>query len=335
MICLKNKNLSQCARIFSLVLMLSFFGCSSDSDTQNTDLSSNYKGETSEAALTSENADTLTVNAYDGSTLSYLLQQASDISEKKSTSNTNNDRLLSQIGKKLFQPVTLVKSAIKGSKAATAKPLARTESEVIDDGDGGTASLTININDATGYFTGAITYSQFSEDGVTLDGTSTISGQYSIAYDAISSFSFSLNALEFDFYSAEILTLTGTLDWTMDFEDDTESLTMDMIILDEEVEKTYWFDNYHIVTVMYDNGISQIITGRYYDYDFGYVDISTPASIFTYYDDSWPVEGIFRCDGSNGTWARLVFDDETTLLQVDSNGNGTIDYETDVAPEVK
>ncbi len=331
----KKNTMAISTKLLCLLLLLTFLGCSGDSDPKDPGLSSKYKGTTTEAALSADNSNTLAVSAYDGSTLSYVLQQTSDFDKKKNQNSMNGHGFFPQVGQTVLQPVIFVKKTMNHSKTVASKPLARTDSKVIYGSDGGTASMTININEATGSFSGTVTYAMFSEDGVTLDGSSDISGQYSIEYEAISNFSFSFNALEFDFYSAETLTLTGTLDWDVDFSDNSENMTMNLVIWDEETEKTYWFDNYRIETIFYESGISQTISGRYYDFDNGFVDISTPESLFIYYDDSWPVEGVFRCDGKNGTWARLVFETETTWLQVDSDGNGGIDYEIEIAPEMK
>jgi hypothetical protein len=134
------------------------------------------------------------------------------------------------------------------------------------------------------------------------------------------------------FYPSANLVLTGTLTWVNDYGDDSETMTMNLVLLDGDTGKTYWFDNYQVETTNYENGITQVIEGRYYDYDYGYVDVSTPESIFTYYYDSWPSDGVFLCEGSNGTWARLVFGVDITWLQVDINGNGTVDVEVDVTP---
>ena len=64
----------------------------------------------------------------------------------------------------------------------------------------------------------------------------------------------------------------------------TETINFDLRVRDEDTGKVYWFDNYR-VTVFYGyNSKSfeeETITGRFYDPEFGYIDVNTVTPIRT------------------------------------------------------
>jgi hypothetical protein len=74
------------------------------------------------------------------------------------------------------------------------------------------------------------------------------------------------------------------------------------------------------------------LTGRFFDPDHGYVDLTTPDPIKIYWDDKFPSAGILEADGANGTAggstkARLTaISDTSCRVDADTNGDDTFDY---------
>jgi hypothetical protein len=136
------------------------------------------------------------------------------------------------------------------------------------------------------------------------------------------------NALTINFGAPYGITLTGTLSWNSNFATATDTISMNMTLLDEEDGKTYWFNAYEITTIYDDNGFSQTITGRYYDHDYGFVDLSTLVTLFTYNIDVWrPSEGSVLLKGNSGTWVLFSFFEDSQLIEADTNGDDDVDWQ--------
>ena len=88
-----------------------------------------------------------------------------------------------------------------------------------------------------------------------------------------------------------------------------------------------------------DRGVNFVdisVTGRYYDHDHGYVDVSTEGPFRFYEDENGPSSGklvLTGADGSEGgpTMARMiVLDSETFQVDADTDGDGFFDdYSSD------
>lgn len=170
--------------------------------------------------------------------------------------------------------------------------------------NGGTVAFAINVNDSTGYFSGTVTYMGFDYVvGVKINGSATITGTFDFDSETLSSMTLSYNALDIYFYDEVIygITLTGSLSWDSNNESGTDTMSMNMALLDQEDDKTYWFKSYETVTYYENDVASQVtVTGRFYDHDYGYVDLS--ASIpMSQSERPWLLTG------DSGTWARVLF----------------------------
>ena len=78
--------------------------------------------------------------------------------------------------------------------------------------------------------------------------------------------------------------------------------------------------------------VGLVLTGKYFDPDYGYVDITTPTPLKIYYVDVFPTEGIIILDGANGlvggnTKARFTaINDTSYMVEADTTGDGAYDY---------
>lgn len=329
-----KKKMCFTAQVLIMLLFLSIMGCGHDSKSeQNVDPADVYKGKTSIATVSSDNAEDLTMGGYFGGQLGTIISGDSKASQGGIKKNF-----------RLLQIVQSIKQSTMGMEISKnegqSKAVARQVNHVENGSDGGAASYVMDVNDSTGNFSGSATYANYSSDGVILNGSATITGTLDIDTEIISDMTLTFNALIINFGDPSRATLTGTLSWDNNYETDTDTMTMNITLLDQEDGKTYWFNSYEITTNYETDSLSgffQTITGRFYDHDYGYVNISTPIPLFTYVPlisdaDGWDPLGMLLFSGDSGTWTRLVFDEEICLIEADTNGDHIIDWELEIDP---
>lgn len=187
---------------------------------------------------------------------------------------------------------------------------------------GGTVTVTIDLNQSTGSFTGDIELSNCVEQGQTINGAMAFSG------------SINVNTLEFDsalamtFTSLGIkgdganMTLNGRMSCDLRNIDTMLSCTENFDLRDNISGQTFRTENLR-VTIMDASGGAQVaISGRFYHPTHGYVEIVTDTSLFVSDNDSWPSVGVIRLLGADGSRARVtVIDASQYTLEVDSDGD--------------
>ena len=105
-------------------------------------------------------------------------------------------------------------------------------------------------------------------------------------------------------------------------------LTIDMLFKDNATTKVYKLENFRIAQSSTIDTISYediTIDGRYYDPDEGYVDLSTPTTIRIINNDQWPSSGSLRGTGNSSSATITAQSNTTYQLDVDSDGNGSVD----------
>ena len=106
-------------------------------------------------------------------------------------------------------------------------------------------------------------------------------------------------------------------------------LTVDMLFKDNATTKVYKLENFAISrtttigTVPFDD---ITITGRYYDPDEGYIDLSTPSTLRVINNGEWPSSGSLRGTGNNSSAILSEQSNTTYQLDVDTDGNGSVDF---------
>jgi hypothetical protein len=68
------------------------------------------------------------------------------------------------------------------------------------------------------------------------------------------------------------------------------------------------------------------LSGRYYDPDFGYVDVSTTIPFILDYDAEWPISGELLCSGAGSAAILTVIDATSYIVDADRNGDGVYEY---------
>lgn len=313
----------------TLVLFVLFLvgGCGSSNSEGTNGVVISYKGATTPAVVTEDNAEILAVDGFAGSTMAAYIS----IPTKKQFSS---DRpITAKVG---THPAFLFAQRLKQSirkidithafKRDRTNASGRTIRYQIPGDAGGTADFSFIINDSTGSFSGTIVYSDYSSMGIVINGKADVTGSMSVDGGTVSTLAMSLTSLTIDFNDS-IISLIGRLSWKFNDVSYAETLSMDLTITDHETEKTYWYNNYKILTAYSSSTSNQTMSGRYYDHDYGYVDVSTCLSISSSMGYGWPEGGCLMFNGSLNTWVMLTFFEDSYQIEADTDGDGQSDWD--------
>lgn len=323
--------------LFCLTGSLTGCGGGGSSSTQSgtlVDPASTYKGNTAKAVPAEANAEDLAMGGFTGAEFASSIRVAKASDSK--TSRASVDRPAFQAAQVLKQSVRRMELPRKAdqirkaerSSAKSSKTLGRTSSFQIAGESGGTASYTLEINDTTGSFFGTIVFRGFTSNGLVIDGTTETLGTFDANRQEFSRLTLSFKTLTMrstDF----TIDLSGVLSWGFNFAASTETLSMNMVLREQASSKTYWFNNYELATVYGGNSLTRTISGRYFDHDHGYVDLTTRTPLVVRYSDQLPSQGSLAFSGTAGRWIRLNFLANSLVIEVDSNGDGAVEWQVE------
>lgn len=288
-----------------------------------------YKGKTTQALVTSDNAESLARGGLTGASLGYSVGNRT---LRKATANaTEKDLVLQSIAHAIKQSTRRIdfrnrpQQTRKAAKATGMKVVASATSFVYNGSSGGTASYSLNINDANGTFSGFVSYAGYSSNGVTISGSADLLGSLDSNRDLIR-LTVSTNSLSLN-NGTYAITLTGVLSWGYNYAASSDSMSLNLVLTDAD-GKTYWFKDYEAATIYSSGSLTQTVSGRYYDPDSGYVDLTTPTTLLAYYDTSWPAQGVVKFTGRDGSMSRLTFQTRKLSVEADTNGDGVIEWQT-------
>lgn len=187
---------------------------------------------------------------------------------------------------------------------------------------GGNASYAVQLDNLTGDFSGNINFNSFCSEGTTLSGAATFSGTYNIPADQFNQFTFTFDSLTATL-GTDSFTFNGSLAYV--FQSSTSvTATMEMHLRDNATGKVYWVNNYAMAISEGPGYIQFEVSGRFYDPDYGYVELSTPTPFHINSGQSWPSQGVMILTGKNGTKARLTVNSAATfVVEWDADGNGS------------
>jgi hypothetical protein len=286
-----------------------------------------YTGITSQAVIDDSNASAVAFSGYqigfNGSTVGGPV--GASASQGASTSHAPRTIVLS---KALNHALKKIPAGPLPSKSALT-PLS-TESDSFPGTCGGTASYSEDINDQTGDAHGTFSFDHYCDGGVTLHGSMTFvatGNQVDITTD-------SLNTT----VCGDSFTISGTIDATV------ESLTsmsmfLNLLVRDDDLSKVYRLEDYSVSVSSSSASSTASEFGRFYDPDYGYVQVTTTQSMVIFAGDPWPSSGIVEIVGASGvaggsTRARLTASGPTYLIEADTTGDGQFDFsETNEWPE--
>ncbi|GFO60610.1 hypothetical protein GMST_29350 [Geomonas silvestris] len=318
--------------LFPLILGILISGCSGGGGGAQignlVDPASSYQGRSSAAPVSAGTAESLAMGAFGGSVLG---GEVGAIGRGKVTGKaavrTLPMRQLVQALKLSTRRLAIPEQAaqLRKKQISRAKSAARESSFVTYGDQGGTASHTLQVNDSNGTFYGTVNYTGFTLQGTTTNGSCDLLGSFDPSRQTLNSLTLSFKSLSLTTSNASY-ELTGNVGWTYTYASSSDSISMNMVLKDASDGKTYWFKDYQIATVYGSQSLSQTVSGRYYDHDNGYLEISTPAALVAKYDNLWPSEGTFRCAAANNNWVQLGFQSTTYRIDAETNGDGISDW---------
>jgi hypothetical protein len=277
-----------------------------------------YSGITIQAAIDQDNATDLAEGAYTGGKVGSSVGSIGVVQD-------------TQIGRPLYLKLTqAIETAIRQIDVHAPPGVVELGAIVSESGNipgdcGGNASYAIQADDVTGEFSGNISFNSYCSGGVTLTGGTSFSGTFDIDTDQLSQFNLVFNSLT-GTMGTDSFTLEGTIAYTLQTATSCR-ITLDLRLRDNGTGKVYWVNNYAMAVSEGSSYIQFQVNGRFYDPDYGYVDISTPTLFRINSGQNWPSQGVMILIGSNGTKARLTANPNSTfVVDADTDGNGSYDW---------
>jgi len=290
-----------------------------------------YKGVSSQARVKEDNAVDLAFDAYAGGNLGSSLgwrSMAKTATDAPAPVAPNLSQLTSALKTSVLQLIMASDATRLQKAASSAKVLRRAESFDVPGWFGGVASYSMDIDDATGSFSGTVRFVDFTTDRYIFSGNADITGTVDQAQQAIELFTLSFKSLKVT--SGYTLDLTGAISWTFDLSAPADTMAMNMVLLDEFSGKTHWFKDYIVKSTYGYAFMTQDISGRYFDPDHGFVDFATDATIVIDYLYEWPRQGTITFSGSGRTSVRLTFEQDRIVIGADLDGDNIVDLQDEL-----
>ena len=288
-----------------------------------------YTGIKDPAPIDKNNAEGLTVGAYEGGRTGAAIGQLGAVQTEQSGS-IGYSRILkvSQVLEGSLRQVDLMSRS-----GETFIDKIYTETGTIDGNCGGSASYTISVDDQTGDFSGSLSFSNYCEDGVTISGAVSFSGKVDLVTEELVRFSLSFSTLS-GTSGSDSFTLNGSI--TTDLTVYPYVMTMSMLLRDNSTDKVYWVKDYTMIVTEGAGYMDVELSGTYYDPDYGYIAFITTVPFRISYGDESPSAGTLIVTGETGsaggsTMARLTVLSSTTYqVEADTNGDGTYDWDSGI-----
>ncbi len=200
----------------------------------------------------------------------------------------------------------------------------QTQSDIIEGSCGGTMSYSVSVDDAQGTFTGSFTFSNYCNDGTTINGAARFNGQMDV-----DSGNFIEATFSFDNLSGGELLLDGEIQ--IDFAVTPNVVTFNAYGQDPITGAVFWIQNYSITIDEFAGYVEVEIVGTFYHPDFGYVTLATAEPLVLHDGDEWPESGTLTVTGANDSKAKLTaIDHLTCTVEVDRDGDGTYEWDSDI-----
>ena len=206
----------------------------------------------------------------------------------------------------------------------------QSESDSISGTCGGTAAYSIQVDTTTGLFSGSFSFHAYCEGGMTINGTTRFSGAVNVNVNPPVLQWFTLS---FDYITGTSATESIAMDGqiTLSLSGSTLTATMDMMIQDNSTSRVCKVENYQMDITDYGSYVEFEANGRFFDPDYGYVDLVTEQPFLVYSGDENPTSGQAVVSGKDGTaggpqQARLTAIDATHCqVEADLDGDGAFD----------
>ena len=106
------------------------------------------------------------------------------------------------------------------------------------------------------------------------------------------------------------------------------AIKLNCVLRDDAAKLAYKIENFNINLTNGAGYVDADLSGRYYDPNHGYIDISTPTPLQISGTDYWPSSGVFHAEGNNDSATFTALSKTTYQLDIDTNDDGTSDITT-------
>ena len=277
-----------------------------------------YTGITSPAIVTDTNAEEIALQAYQAGDLSTSAVSLLGVSGNghAAVGSPNVLTLVRLLKEGADRMPVLPGTAVPLNSSPLALPMTVvTIDNTIDDGQGGSITLHLSIDDQTGDFGGTFRFNDWHGDGGGLiTGLANVSGSFDMTEGFFTHIRFSFNPVTME-DGLDSVSIYGTVN----LESDgflSASASMNIFLRDNTSLETVWISNYTMTLTEGPDAdfdgepdyVDATVSGRVYLPYYGYVDAeaSTPTPFRYYAGCSLPSSGVLLITGSGGRSARLV-----------------------------
>jgi hypothetical protein len=266
-----------------------------------------YTGITSQAVLTDNNVETITLEAYQAGDMSTSTVGLLALSESgEVTPDVPVPLAIVRLLGKAVDTIPLQpRSDARPSSTQAAMSMTRvTESDTIYDGKGGNMSYTLSVEDQTGEFWGTLRFNTWHGDGgETISGETSVSGIINLNTGGFTQVTFSFNPVTF-VSGSDSFSIYGDVSLTVEASSGTALL--DLVLRDEGSGETVRIDDYQVAITYGADYEDADLSGRIYLSNHGYVDVSTATAFRSYAGYDIPSRGQMIVTGAGGNSARFT-----------------------------
>lgn len=285
-----------------------------------------YSGLETPAIITDENAETLAVGAYLGIAYSGQSGDITPMSLAEQSTSPDEPNLKSVL---LFSRIWEETAVDYLTRELSTGPVFLATVSIDEPMTGdcrGYADVSGWVDDQTGDFDLDVTYHEYSDDCVVeISGRTKMQGKLDLYGLSINQVKITYEALAVSF---EGLYLTQSGVWSGDFRQVPTLMTFDLVTRDEITGKTYWMRDVEMQSspVSGTSDTEYQISGRYYDPDLGYVELTTREPLRFYFEEDYPYQGRVKLAGAGNTAALAEFVSNAVYrVTCDEDGDGQYD----------
>ena len=319
-----------CVKAVSALLLFALItACGGGSGGGSSGLS--YSGAITPASLTATNSATLLSDAYaEGNSAANVDRIGSVASLTNSTHAAPRRPRGLALSEALITFIRLSAAGDTLNAPSVAAAVTTIPTNTLSGGCGGSATVNGSYDDVSSAISVTATFNSYCQNGTTLNGDISASGNAVISSSSIlsiSNLSITVSNLTVDMGGGDFFTAGGTLSIIPQSGYSSIAthsvITINMLFKDNLTTKVYKLENYAISQTMTLGYNDMLITGRYYDPDAGYIDLSTPTTIRAAMTDLWPSSGALKGTGNGSSATLIALDNTTYQLDVDTDNNGT------------
>ena len=322
---MKNFKFIILAILFAFTLPYMYGGCvvvyssgGFDQDENQTDDGTGveFVGLTSQATITTVNAEPLAAGALAGG-LSEAAPQSLKLSRIADASRPDFFRPL-RVPLALIDGLRRIELDAELDIAGHSDVI--TESNNLAGSGGGVLAYTLTFDRMSGEFSGELLFDNYCQGADTISGEMDVEGTFEA-----SSGVFNTAVLSFDDLADETHTLDGEI--SMDFTDTPVVATFSVYSTDKQSGQVYWLKDYSINLTEFWNRVEIEIFGTFYHPDNGFVRLETSEPFIVFGAEDWPAAGQLMIQGSRATRARLTAVDSSSYrIEADTTGDGIFDW---------